>query len=66
MTGSSARVGWKEGLVRFSRSWRSDDVRADLPGHILERCELLLIDQIELCDEVVEVLIAGVHMRFGA
>ena len=57
-----------------------DDVRADFPGHLLQRSKLLQITwfekfdtqrkvylfiyQVKLCDEVVEVLVAGVHVRF--
>ena len=51
--------------MRFCRSGRGDDVCADLPCHILQRCELLLIDQIKLGDEVVEVFVAGVDVRLG-
>ena len=39
------------------------DIRTDLPGHLLQGGELLLIDQIKLSDEVVEVFVAGVHVR---
>ena len=36
------------------------------PGHFFERFELLFVDEVELGDEVVEVLVAGVHVRLGA
>ena len=52
--------------MRFCRSWWSDYIRADLPCHVLQRSELLLIDQIELGDEVVEVFVAGVDVGLGA
>jgi len=52
--------------VRFCRSRWSDYIRADLPCHVLQRSELLLIDQIELGDEVVEVFVAGVDVGLGA
>ena len=48
------------------RSWRCDDIRADLASHLLEGSELLLIDQIKLSDEVVEVFVAGVYVGLRA
>ena len=45
---------------------RRDDVCADLSRHLLQRRELLLVDELELGDEVVEVLVAGVDVRLGA
>jgi len=51
--------------VRFCRSRRGDDIRADLPGHLLQGSKLLLVDQIELSDEVVEVFVAGVDVGLG-
>ena len=65
MARGPARVRRKQSLVRFCRSGRGDDVCADLPCHILQRCELLLIDQIELRHEVVEVFVAGVDVGLG-
>lgn len=50
----------------FFRSGRSDDVSADLPGHLLQRGELLLVNKLELCDKVVEMLVAGVNVGLGA
>ena len=47
------------------RSRRGDDIRADLPGHLLQGSKLLLVDQIELSDEVVEVFVAGVDVGLG-
>ena len=44
------------------RSWRCNDIRADLASHLLQGSELLLIDQIKLSDEVVEVFVAGVYV----
>ena len=52
--------------MRFCRSRWSDYIRADLPCHVLQGSELLLIDQIELGDEVVEVFVAGVDVGLGA
>ena len=59
--------------------WRND-VGADFPGHLLQWSKFLqiiwfmkfsrknsvnlFIYQVKLCDKVVEVLVAGVHMRF--
>jgi mannose/cellobiose epimerase-like protein (N-acyl-D-glucosamine 2-epimerase family) len=36
------------------------------PGHFFEWFKLLLVDEVELGDEVVEVLVAGVHVRLGS
>ena len=36
------------------------------PGHFFERFKLLLVDEVELGDEVVEVLVARVHVRLSA
>lgn len=47
------------------RGGRSNNVRADLPCHLLQRSELLLIDELELGDEVVEMLVAGVDVGLG-
>ena len=47
-------------------SWRSDYIRADLPGHLLQGRKLLLVNELELCDEVVEMLVAGVDVWLGA
>ena len=44
------------------RCRRCNDVSADLPSHFLERCKLLLVDQLKLSDKVVEMLVAGVDM----
>ena len=44
------------------RSRRGNDVRTDLPGHLLQGRKLLLIDQIKLSHEVVEVFVAGVDV----
>ena len=42
---------------------RGDDVRADLASHLLQRRELLFVDQFELGDKVVEMFVAGVDVR---
>ena len=47
-------------------SWRSDDVSADLPGHLLQGGELLLVNKLELSYKVVEMLVAGVHVGLSA
>ena len=47
------------------RGGRSNNVRADLSRHLLQRSELLLIDELELGDEVVEMLVAGVDVGLG-
>jgi len=52
--------------VRLCGSWRSDNISADLSGHLLQGCELLLINKLKLCDEVVEMLVAGVDVGLGA
>ena len=46
-------------------SGRGYDIRTDLPGHLLQGGELLLIDQIKLSHEVVEVFVAGVDVGLG-
>ena len=38
-------------------------VAADPCCHLLQRVQLAVLDQVELGDEVVEVLVAGVHVR---
>ena len=48
--------------IQTCGSWRSNDVSTNLPGHLLQRGELLFVDQLELGDEVVEVLVAGIHV----
>ena len=42
---------------------RCNDIRADPSCHVLQRGELLLVDQVELGHKVVEVFVASVHMR---
>ena len=42
-----------------------NQVRANSLRHLLQRLEFLLIHQVELGDELVEVFVAGVDMRFS-
>jgi len=51
--------------VGLCRGGRGDDVRANLPSHLLQWGELLLIDEVKLSNKVVEVFVACVDVRLS-